>query len=262
MPLLSSLRMSFSRMSLVALTALLIPACGPVSPPAETKPPGRGVYRLAAERLTAVVVSSKDELNPWIEGSFHNGKGPEDADGGSAVPITPDGYFITADHVLTHAPGRNVFVIHGQTGKLRAAKARIVWRSGSGDLALVHIDLATPLYYKWRRSDQWIPEGTPVMHAGIATGFKSTPGRMVTGFAPNSFGTFKYDIPLEPGDSGGPVVDAHGDLIGVNSAVEYLVPIETAFFIESEANRPNVHALQRIIERDRRKHSLPDPASS
>lgn len=239
-------------MSMAFLAALWIPACTPISPPADPAVPGAKVYHLAARRMTAVVVSSKDELNPWVESSFRKGRGPEDADGGSAVPITPDGYFITADHVLTHSPGRNVFVLEGQTGTLKAVKARIVWRSGSGDVALLHIDVPTPLYYEWAPSNQWIPEGTGVIHAGIATGFKSTPGKMVTGFAPNSFGRFKYDVPLQPGDSGGPVIDAYGRLIGVNSAVEYLVPIETAFFIESEANRPNVHALQKLIERDRR----------
>jgi S1-C subfamily serine protease len=245
--------MLLTRMSMVALTALLIPACAPISPPAaDPTPPGKVAYRAARERVTAVVVSAKDGLDPWIASRFRSGRGPEDADGGSAVPITSDGYFLTADHVLTHAAGRNVFVLQAQSGKLSATKARIVWRSASGDVALLHINWPTPHFYQWAPSDHWIPEGTPVIHAGIATGFHSTPGKLVTSFAPNRFGRFKYDIPLQPGDSGGPVINARGELIGINSAVEYLVPIETAFFIESEANRPDVYALERLIERDRR----------
>jgi hypothetical protein len=43
-------------------------------------------------------------------------------------------------------------------------------------------------------------------------------------------------------------------LIGVNSAVEFLVPLETAFFIESEGNRPNVGKLMMVIARDRKKY--------
>jgi S1-C subfamily serine protease len=250
-----------ARLTLAALAVACLPACSfspPVPPPDPTRP-GREVMRQAAVRLTAVVISSKNELDPWIESRFTEGRGPEDADGGSGIPISPDGYFLTADHVLSRSAGKNVFVIHGQQGRLRATKARIVWRSGSTDLALLHIPIATPRYYEWTPVDRWLPVGTPVVHSGIATGFRSEPGKLVTAIAPGKGARFKHDIPLEPGDSGGAVIDARGRLVGVNSAVEFLVPLDTAFFIESEANRPNVRALQRVIERDRRrnKHLMP-----
>ncbi len=265
--LLHSCRMpSFARLSLVAVAAVLSSACsftGP-APQADTSPPSRAVHRQAAARLTAVVISGKSELSPWIESRFTQGESPDDADGGSAVPISSDGYFITADHVLARSAGRNVFLLHGQHGALRATKARIVWRSASTDLALLHIPIATPRYYSWTSPDQWLPVGTPVMHAGIATGFRSEPGKLVTAIPPGrkNAARFKYDIPLEPGDSGGAVIDARGQLVGVNSAVEFLVPLDTAFFIESEANRPNVRALQRTIETDRRRNKDLMPAVS
>lgn len=66
------------------------------------------------------------------------------------------------------------------------------------------------------------------------------------------------DIPLEPGDSGGPVIDAYGNLIGVNSAVEFLIPLETAIFIDSEGVRPNVQKIHELIQRDRNSN----PASN
>jgi S1-C subfamily serine protease len=249
-----------ARLFPIALAAMLFPACSPVAtngPPPDTTPPGRAIRRMAASRLTAVVISSKDEISPWVESRFTQGHGPEDADGGSAVPISPDGYFITADHVLARSTGRNIFIIHGQQGGLKATKARVIWRSASTDLALLHIPVITPNYYTWTRPDEWLPAGTPVIHSGIATGFRSEPGKLVTSIPPGrgNAARFKHDIPLEPGDSGGAVIDAHGHLVGVNSAVEFLVPLETAFFIESEANRPNVRALQRAIEADRRSNS-------
>jgi serine protease DegQ len=250
----------FARLFPIAVAAMLFPACSPVAtnaPPPDTTPPGRAIRRMAASRLTAVVISSKDELSPWVESRFTQGQGPEDADGGSAVPISPDGYFITADHVLARSAGRNIFIIHGQQGGLKATKARIIWRSASTDLALLHIPVVTPNYYSWTEPNEWLPAGTPVIHSGIATGFRSEPGKLVTSIPPGrgNAARFKHDIPLEPGDSGGAVIDAHGHLVGVNSAVEFLVPLETAFFIESEANRPNVRALQRAIEADRRSNS-------
>ncbi len=253
----------FTRLYLAALAAASLSACSlaPPAPPPDPSPPGRAVIRQAAARLAAVVISGKEELSPWVESRFTQGRGPDDADGGSAIPISPDGYFMTADHVLARAAGRNVFVIHGQEGPLRARKARIVWRSSSHDLALLHIPEATPRYFTWTSPDQWLPVGTPVFHSGIATGFRSEPGKLVSAIPPGRGNAtrFKHDIPLEPGDSGGAVIDARGQLVGVNSAVEFLVPLETAFFIESEANRPNVRALERLIEADRRrnKHLMP-----
>jgi S1-C subfamily serine protease len=246
------------------LAAALLSACAvtPSNLQPDPTPPGREVKREAAARLTAIVISSRNDLDPWLKNRFTEGKAPEDADGGSGIPITHDGYFLTADHVLARSAGKNVFVLHGQQGGLRATKARIVWRSASTDLALLHIPLATPRHYSWTSPDQWLPAGTPVIHAGISTGHRSGPGKLVTAIPPGKAARFKHDIPLEPGDSGGAVIDARGRLVGVNSAVEFLIPLDTAFFIESEANRPNVRALQRVIEADRRRNKSTLPAVS
>jgi S1-C subfamily serine protease len=246
------------------LAAALLSACAitPPAPPPDPTPPGPAVRREAAARLTAVVISSKQNLDPWLKNRFTGHNAPEDADGGSGIPISPDGYFLTADHVLARAAGKNIFVLHAQQGGLRATKARIVWRSASADLALIHIPLATPRHYRWTAPDQWLPVGTPVIHAGIATGHRSAPGKLVTAIPPGKAARFKHDIPLEPGDSGGAVIDARGNLVGVNSAVEFLIPLDTAFFIESEGNRPNVRTLQRVIDADRRRNKSPLPAVS
>jgi len=236
--------------------AVVMTGCAPPPPPPNTAPVERGVFRAAARRLTAVVVSSRDDINDWVGSRFSRGRPPGDADGGSAVPISADGYFITADHVLSSAEGKNIFVIYGRENRLQAHPARIVWRLPGGDLALVHASIDTPEFYRWTPPRAWLPRGTPVMHAGIATGFKSGSGKLISDIPPETAFSgvrrFKHDIPLEPGDSGGPVVDARGMLVGVNSAVEFLVPLETAFFIESEANRPNVGKLMGVIAKDRK----------
>lgn len=243
----------------LGLWLMLLPSCMPSEPAANPIEPNREVYRAAAKRLTAIVVSNENDVDRWVGSRFTQGDAPDDADGGSAIPITADGYFLTADHVLASATGRNVFVIYGRFGRLGATKARIVWRSPSGDLALLHAPISTPDHYRWTPTNAWVPRSTPVMHAGIATGFKSGSGKLITGVAPETpfsgARRFKHDIPLEPGDSGGPVVDGRGLLVGVNSAVEFLVPLETAFFIESEANRPNVGKLMARIARDRKTHA-------
>ena len=237
-------------------------SCVSPPPPVVNGPtPSRDVYRAAAKRFAAIVVSERDDVDSWLGSRFSQSRAPKDADGGSAIPVAPDGYFLTADHVLESAPDRRLFVILRKQGRLRATPARVVWRSSADDVALVHAPVATPDYYEWTPSSAWLPQGTAVMHSGIATGFESPAGRLLSPIRPESGLTgnqrFKHDIPLEPGDSGGAVVDARGLLVGVNSAVEFLVPLETAFFIESEANRPNVRKLMRRIKQDRRTTVLP-----
>lgn len=208
-------------------------------------------------RTAAVIVTDSRDIGTWAKRNFQSAESPGDADGGSATPVAADGYFLTADHVLEREKGRNVFVLVGSGGRLTPYKARIVWRSRNADLALLHIDRPTPDHYRWTPPSRWLPVGTPVIHGGMATGMKSGWGKLGTALAPergyHTHRTFKIDIPLRPGDSGGPIVDARGLLVGINSAVEYLVPMETPFFIDSEGSRPHVEELEKRIREDRER---------
>lgn len=239
------------------LAGLLLPACmRPMVPPPDRLVPGPLAREIVDQRAAAVMVAARESIQDWADQRFPKRYGTEDVDGGSAAPIAPDGYFLTADHVLARVgDGRNAFVLYGLGRHLVTAKARVVWRSSAADLALLHAPLHTPYFYRWTPPEQWLPEGTWVMHGGIATGRESPPGRLSTSLRPEGRLTgsrrFKLDIPLKPGDSGGPVVDAHGRLVGVNSAVEFLVPMDTAFFVDSEGFRPSVRVIERVIRRDR-----------
>lgn len=224
-------------------------------PPVSSLAPGQAARQIMVQRVSAIIVTHRDNVDHWVASRFAGPEEPGDADGGSAAPISPDGYFLTADHVLANARGRNVFVLYGRGGRLATHKARIVWRSPGSDLALLHIDAATPYFYQWTPPGRGLRPGHQVMHGGIATGFKSPPGKMRTGLAPESYFTgsrsFKIDIPLKPGDSGGPVLDGNGRLVGINSAVEFIIPMETAIFLDSEGNRPSVRQIESIMRRDR-----------
>lgn len=260
---LARMRVSLSRMQfipkwhmLAIVSTVLFQACS--APLPDTTPPSHLTRHLASQRLSVIVVTNRKSLDGWVGSRFAIANAPGDADGGSATPITSDGYFLTADHVLAQSAGRHIFVVYGNGGNIRTAEARIVWRSYSGDLAVLHTPLVTPHFYRWTPPQAWLPAGTPIVHAGISTGFKSDPGKLSTALPPEGAFTgtrkFKIDVPLQPGDSGGPVIDARGNLVGVNSAVEFLVPMETAFFIDSEGNRPNVRQIEAVIARDRLSH--------
>lgn len=250
---LSRMQLNFTWHMLAIVPSILLQACSVPLP--DPTPPGDSVRHHAAQRLSVIVVTKRNSLEGWVGSRFSISNAPGDADGGSATPITDDGYFITADHVLAHSAGRHIFVVYGNAGDIRTAEARTVWRSYKGDLALIHAPIRTPYFYRWTPPLAWLPVGTPVVHGGVSTGFKTEPGKLSSPLPPEGLFTgirkFKIDFPLQPGDSGGPVIDARGNLIGVNSAVEFLVPMETAFFIDSEGNRPNVRQLGEIIARDR-----------
>ena len=249
----------FLRLSgIILLISWLSVSCS-VSPPPDQVATGKLTRQIVAERVSAVVVTNRGSLDRWVNRNFVSSQAPEDADGGSAAPISPDGYFLTADHVLSRMAGRNVFLIYGQGGKLAPAKARVVWRSEKADLAILHIPAKTPYFYRWTPPERWLPAGNAIIHGGISTGFQSAEGKLGTAISPESPLTrtrkFKMDIPLQPGDSGGPVVDAYGSLVGINSAVEFLVPMETAFFVDSEGSRPNTRMIDSVIARDRAQHA-------
>jgi S1-C subfamily serine protease len=229
-------------------------------PAADPKVPGPEIRRRMAQRVGAVIVTDRTDLSHWVNQGFTGNRSAGDADGGSAVPIAPDGYFLTADHVLASVDGRNVFVLFGSNGHLVPSKARVVWRSAGGDVALLKIQRKTPNYYCWTAPERWLPSGTPVVHGGIATGFKSAPGKLGTSLGPEGgfrhIRKFKLDIPLQPGDSGGPVVDAYGGLVGINTAVEFFVPMETAFFVDSEGTRPDTRSIEALIRTDRARNNF------
>jgi len=218
--------------------------------------PGPAARHLAAASMTAVVVTPRKSLEGWMGSRFSIANAPGDADGGSATPVSADGYFVTADHVLAQSTGHHVFVAYRNGGAIRTSSARIVWRSAASDLAVIHAPFPTPYFYQWSNPQAWQPVGTPVIHGGIATGAATPAGKLSSELSPESPFSgnrrFKIDMPLRPGDSGGPVINARGEVVGINSAVEFLVPMETAFFIDSECIRPNVRALEEIIEHDRR----------
>ncbi len=244
----------------VLLALCLAPACSVVPKP-DPFGPSPAVRQAGAQRISAVVVTDQSELSHWGHRGFPVLHAVQDAEGGSATPIAADGYFLTANHVLNHWVGRHVFVMYGGTSQWLPIKARVVWQSASADLALLHIPEKTPHYYRWTRPDLWLPEGTAVIHGGIATGRQATPGKLSTSLAPQNRFTgsrkVKINIPLQPGDSGGPVTDAYGALIGINSSVEFLVPMETAFFVDSEASRPNTRMIDALLRKDRARNNRP-----
>jgi S1-C subfamily serine protease len=243
------------RIFFLLLMGVLTSACVTSVPIVSSNLPNFKICKIAAQRITAIVVTDKKSINEWVGNRKKNDSSLQSFDGGSATPISFDGYFLTADHVLRNSIDKNIFIIRHGHGKLYSDEARIVWRDRKADVAILHVRKKTPEYYQFTPTDLMLPVGTPIFHAGVISGLRSLSGRLTSHVPKQLFlshpNRFSINIPLVPGDSGGPILTADGNLIGINSAVEYIVPIETPIFTESFGSRPAVSKIFQIIAKDR-----------
>lgn len=147
---------------------------------------------------------------------------------GLAVGVDPAGYLLTARHNLR---ARN-YVLGWMNGRLRARPARVVSvgtpSDPDADLALVAVDAALDYCARFGPRPA---TGQPVFavvcehpDSGIGGELDMAAGSVLLARAgPASSGAplIATDIPLWHGDSGGPLLCASGDLVGINSAIRF-----------------------------------------
>lgn len=141
---------------------------------------------------------------------------------GSGFIISPDGYIVTNYHVIYEADEVNVTFSNESV-----YKARVIGKDMWTDVALLKIDLKdkTSLPFlsfadsdKIRVGDTVVVVGNPFGLGGTVTsGIISAKGRYIK---PNGHGDFlQTDAPINSGNSGGPVCDIDGRVVGVSSAI-------------------------------------------
>ena len=139
---------------------------------------------------------------------------------GSGFIIDPSGYIVTNNHVIKGATLINVILSDGKT-----YKAKLVGRDERTDLALLKIDADHPLpFVKWGDSSKakvgdWvIAVGNPFGLGGTVTaGIVSARGRDLHEGPYDSF--IQTDAAINRGNSGGPMFDMDGQVIGINAAI-------------------------------------------
>ncbi len=139
---------------------------------------------------------------------------------GSGFVIDPDGYIVTNNHVVEKAVKVTV-VLHDQSRH----EAKVVGQDSETDLALLKFDPPKRLKsVKWgdsdkaRIGDSVIAIGNPLgLGNSVTAGIISARGRTLSG------GPFvdyiQTDAPINHGNSGGPLFNANGSVIGVNTAI-------------------------------------------
>lgn len=140
---------------------------------------------------------------------------------GSGVIVSEDGYLITNHHVVETADEIEVALMDG-----RKVPAKIVGTDPETDLAVLKMNLTGLPTITFAASEEALKVGDVVLAIGnpfgvgqtVTMGIISALGRSHLGI--NTFENFiQTDAAINPGNSGGALVDASGNLIGINSAI-------------------------------------------
>jgi S1-C subfamily serine protease len=171
-------------------------------------------------------------------------RGMEQGGAGSGFLFTPDGYILTNSHVVHNAT--KFYVVLNDNNKL---DAELVGEDPATDLAIVKVN-ASGLAFANLGDSGGLRVGQLVIAVGNPLGFQSTvstgvisavgrhlrspDGRLIENIV-------QHTAPLNPGNSGGPLVDSRGRVIGINVAMIYMaqninfsIPANTAQWVVSE----------------------------
>ncbi|MDO9216984.1 MAG: Do family serine endopeptidase [Lacisediminimonas sp.] len=196
-------------------------------------PPAHSSYREAAGRAMPAVVNIytsknvRQQGNPYMEDPFfrrffgdRQKEQEKQVSLGSGVIVSPDGFVLTNNHVVEAADEIEIALSDGRT-----APAKLVGTDPETDLAVVKIDLKSLPAITLGSLDQ-ARVGDVVLAIGnpfgvgqtVTMGIVSALGRNHLGI--NTFENFiQTDAAINPGNSGGALIDANGNLLGINTAI-------------------------------------------
>ena len=197
---------------------------------------GTGDFTAAAERTVNCVVHVKTQstmqpvFNPWSDFFGYQQQTPQvQMASGSGVIISTDGYIITNNHVVEGADKLSVTLNNNKN-----YDATVVGRDPSSDIAVIKIDEKNLPAVMWGSSEevkigQWvIAVGNPFdLTSTVTAGIVSAKARNINLlghenktteeiFPVESF--IQTDAAVNPGNSGGALVNTRGELIGINTA--------------------------------------------
>ena len=173
-------------------------------------------------RTLAPFPFSDDALRQFFGGQLPQKQGKQTLQGlGSGVIVSPDGYILTANHVVSGAEE----IMVGLGTELRKYKAKKVGTDPGTDVALLKIDEKDLPAMTFADSDK-ARAGDIVLAVGNPFGLRQTVTMgIISAIGRSSVGIVDYenfiqtDAAINMGNSGGALVDIKGELLGINTAI-------------------------------------------
>jgi len=157
------------------------------------------------------------------DGSSQSQQMPIRQGAGSGVIISADGYIVTNNHVIDEADEISVIL-----NDKREFKAKLIGTDPSTDIALIKIDVSGLPALKFSNSDilklgEWVlAVGNPFnLTSTVTAGIVSAKSRDI-GINPDQMRIESFiqtDAAVNPGNSGGALVNTRGELVGINTAI-------------------------------------------
>ncbi|MBB1193880.1 serine protease [Flavobacterium sp. SOK18b] len=167
-------------------------------------------------------VSRTTVSNPILEYfyGFRGGQSQEQVGTGSGVIISEDGYIVTNNHVIKDASEIEITL-----NNKKSYKAKLIGTDSKMDIALLKIDVGEKLQYTaFANSDsvkvgEWVlAVGNPYnLNSTVTAGIVSAKARNLDTSGIQSF--IQTDAAVNPGNSGGALVNTRGELIGINTMI-------------------------------------------